>query len=390
MSGYTLPDIDDGKPFAYLAVIGRLAYGRTRLYYPATVVTLDDYTDKAVEAVAFSSNYPVMCGRHADPFNEYHNYLYYSGVAADHEFRKVVGGTITSLGVEGVDIGAIAHILCLSCEGSTIKSLRYEIVSPVKSIRDVTPTATLSTTDTDLTSGRFGVVPKTGPEDGICDTLSARLIPPQTSLPRALGVAEFEVKGDGSDEAPFKPSMLEEIVEVREADVTPEEWVAVQGNPKGVDELPLVNRLSVTWGAFDYKGEATMVVTIRRGMGSYLDVDAVLKQSEKAVKSWVVKDDIAYLEDIHKQLKRDRPEMIAGRHNFLYQTLGYEDFEPLAVADFYDGFVQGIYDMKDLERVSRDELDATINMWLERLKKTKVSATEKRKHEKKLRGVLRR
>lgn len=54
----------------------------------------------------------------------------------------------------------------------------------------------------------------------------------------------------------------------------------------------------------------------------------------------------------------------------------------------YEPLTQRIYGFKDLERVPEWELERTIKMWVERLEKSRVSATEKDKHKKKLEKVL--
>ena len=89
-------------------------------------------------------------------------------------------------------------------------------------------------------------------------------------------------------------------------------------------------------------------------------------------------------------LRREHPEWIAGTHNYAYHMLGWEDLEPLAVADFYDGVLSGFYGRDPLKNVPVWELERTIRMWLDRLEKVKAPKEEKDRHRAKLLKVLKR
>lgn len=384
--------------FAYLASINKIQYSSIGVYGGA-VITLDSFTDKAVETVTNPYNYAVNTARHQDKNNYYINRLIVDATTADHDLMKIVAGAATQLAVESVDIDKSGEILCISCSGSTIKSLRYLLSSPTQSIINITPTAIISATDTSFTSGYFGFRPSPpASPPGYCDTTSARLIIPQTNLPKAQRIIELEI----TDLDLIKPNFSHNFVDVDKLTNIPnflkeeaKRYEMLKAKGFTDEEISLlfgyipqhhVDLNAITWGAFDYKGESTILVIITRD--NPYQSGAILTQEEyaksKGLKIFKPPRDLTEARELHKQIKADRPEIIAGVHNLAYQCIGDENLEPLAIADYYDGFTQGIYDMKNLDRVPDWELERIIKRQMDRLERGKVTAEEKDKHIKKL------
>jgi hypothetical protein len=344
--------------FAYLAAINKLTWGDAfGPYSYAFIGTIDSFTDKAVELPG-RDNALTCCGRYVDLNNQYINWLNSGGATADHKISEIIAGAITGLAAEAVDIGTNSfHNLKFSISGSTLSSYR-----------DWATTPQISLTNTDLTSGLYGMFLAGGyHSDG---TFMAQLLAPSSPLPQAQRILEVEIIGEGTEDDPIRPNFAQ----------------LLDKHPEFGD----IDKLAVTWGAFDYKGESTMLVVIT-GDNPYQQ-GAILKQEEyvksKNLKVFKPPRDLAEARELHKQIKKDRPDIIAGFHNLAYQTIGAEDIEPPAVADYYDGYTQGIYDLKDLEKVPSWELERTMNRWMKRLEKARVTSEEKDKHMRKLKGVL--
>lgn len=395
--------------FAYLAAIDKLQYS-SQGGNAVIIVTLDSFADKAIEAGVNPRDYPHCIARHSNKDNHYLNLLAVELSTADHVLLKRSAGTGTNLATESVDIDTTGEVLCLSCSGSAIKSLRYIFGSPTQSIANVTPTATISATDTDHASGKFGVRPiRDIYSHGYCDTTTARLIAPQTKLPQPLAIVEYEITGDGSDENPIRPVMPEELVEITKLTLPLEEQFLLEEakkyellKSKGFTDEEIrtllgyvpqhqVNVLAVTWGAFDHKPEHnTMLITIISG-NPYTGEKAILGQIEhaKSKNLKVLKPPRDYSEAVeqYRQLRKDFPEWTAGKDNYAYQTLGHEDFEKFQVADTYHGnIIEGIKP-DAYKNVPDWEMRRTLAMWKERLRRVTIVKSEAEKHLKKLEEV---
>jgi len=369
--------------FAYLIAIGKATYARIFGVAGRTggFVTVDSFTDKALKTMIPEDCRSPM-SRWQDENNAYYTYMENGGSTADHQIRKYEGGSETSLGTEAVDLrDDDVYLVIHSVSGSTIKSFREDLTTPK-----------ITVTDTTFASGRFG--------HGFTYHQNAtpvymELIAPASPSPKALAVIEVEPNDFYKDLREI--SQLSGLPDFLYEEAKKYETLKAKGFTDEEIELLFgtipqhqVDLASVTWGAFDYKGEATMLCVIT-GDNPYQE-GAILKQIEHAksknLKVYKPPIDLTEARDLHRQIKADRPEIIAGVHNLAYQCLGYADLEPLAVADFYDGFVQGIYDWKDLEKVPSWELERTIKRWMQRLEKASINAEEKEKHMRKLKQVL--
>lgn len=201
-----------GVSFAYLAVINKLAYC-SEYAYGGTVLTVDSFADKSVRAVVNPKDYSTVIGRCSDRDDYYYSVLNASTSTGDHYLSKYVAGTVTRLATEAVDIDASGEIQAISCTGTTIKSLRHLLTSPVAQTSIPTWTATLTVTDTSHASGKFGVKPiRDSYPHGYCDVASAMLDAPLSPTPKPIAFFEVPVVGSGTLEDPFRAQMPEEIV----------------------------------------------------------------------------------------------------------------------------------------------------------------------------------
>jgi len=385
--------------FTYLAAINKLRthtpYGGAR-EHGAWIITTDSFTDKGIQSDIKSQTRSFFMHRWGDENNWYECSHHYAGATtADHEIMKCVAGVFGTLATEAVDLNARSPYLG-QVSGSTLKS-----------DRGVDGIFELSATDTDLTSGSLGMHSTNSTwNDLIQAFLGAQLKAPLSPLKPALRVFEIDIIGEGSEDDPIRPNFKQNLASIngfkdkvpadtlkdyerylilKEKGFTDEEIEALLGYIPQTH----VDTLAITWGSFDYKGEATMLTCVLADnpyQGAILEQESWVNQ--KNLKIYKPPGNLTEAKDLYSQVKADRPDIIAGVHNLAYQLIGDANLEPLAVADFYDGFVQGIYDWKWLENVPGWELERTINLWLERLKIADVPAEEKEEHEKKLKQIL--
>jgi len=378
--------------FAYLAAIDKLKFDHTHhtFWEPEIyVTTVDSFTDKAIQDQKSDRSHINV--RIVDYSNLYNFTLDSSKATADFLIHRLVADVQTDIASEAVDINTDSvYGIKASISGSTLKGYRDDFVTPKFTV-----------TDTSHASGLFG--------SGLYDAGGhggypgqARLLAASSPAQMQHAIIEYAVIGSGKEDDPLRPDMQLDLVEILNTNISNPKLLKeakryeILKNKGFTDEeieallgyIPKhqINTLAVNWGAYDYKEENTIITTVRGNQ--------VLEHKEyaktKNLKAFTVKDDKTYIEDIFKEIRAGRSEMIAGKHNFAYQVLGYEELELLAIADFYDGFNQGTYNMKDLERVPEWELERTINRWMNKLEKAKVTSEEKEKHQVKLKTILKR
>ena len=344
--------------FAYLAAINKIRH------FPHTgawsggheILTYDSFADKAVEVALRDESGAVGRGDGVD--DEYEAWLNSGATTADFRLMKVVAGAATNLASEAVNIGANStHLVKISCSGSTIKGFRNDMV-----------TEKISATDTDLVSGYFGYRFHGGAH--ALSGFDAILQAPSSPLNPAKAIVEAEIIGSGSEDDPFRPNLAQ----------------LLDKHPRYGD----IDKLSVTWGAFDHKpSHATMLITIM-GDNPYKQ-GAILKQIEhaKSKNLKVLKPPKDYREAIeqYNQLKKEFQHWVAGKDNWAYQTLGHEIFELFQVADTYHGNIVEGYKPDAYKKVPDWEMRKTFSMWKERLKRVSTLVEERDKHLKKLEKV---
>jgi len=339
----------------YLLAISKADWWNEEEGARSGLVTVDSFTDKAGQMPC--ADYGGIAGRFQDAGNYYGVKIATPVSTNDFVMFKFSGGNLGTMGSEAVDLDNKWYRVMLSITGSTLKGFRTDMTTPK-----------ISATDTTFASGKYGTYQDGG--RGLyssCMWDACKLLAPATPLPPAQSIVEVEVVGSGSPEDQIRPNFAQ----------------LLDKHPEFGD----IDKYAVTWGAFDYKGESTMLVVVT-GDNPYQS-GAILKQIEHAksknLKVYKPPRDLTEVKQLHRQIKQDRPEIIAGVHDLAYQCIGHEKLEHLAVADFYDGFTQGIYDTKNLKNIPDWELRKTIAMWKDRLKRvTTITATEVDKHMKKL------
>ena len=393
--------------FAYLAIINKVVYNT---WYGSNVLTKDSFTDKAV-FIATHGDYGSAFARVSSTDNQtfYNARLMLPQSTEDFRLSCFSEGNETILGTESVDLNDIGHGIAISVSGSTIKGLRYKIYpSVVDPLSLPTAAATLSATDTTLSSGLFGYrTTYSGGNDSETNGNAAYLLAPLTPLPKAKAIVEMDIISENKQ---INANLKQNLVEISKLDNVPDflkqeykkyELLKQKGFTDEEIQLLLgyipqhqVDLASVTWGAFDYKPEHTTVLITITGGNAYTGEKAIQEQIEhaKSKNLKVLKPPRDYSEAIeqYRQLKQEFTEWIAGTENFAFQVLGHEDIEPLAVADFYYGeLIEHKTHYKQLKRVPEWEMERTLNMWNERIKRvTAVPAERKEKHQKKMSEIL--
>ena len=289
-------------------------------------------------------------------------YIDLTQATADFMLYKRVAGAWTLLASEAVDLSKTWHDCIFSISGSTLKASR-----------DGGSTFSVSATDTDISAdGRAGLRHSGLPDHPYFVPISIGL--PYTRLPKAIRIIECEITGSGknTEDDPIRPLFKKHIV---------------TSNGKKYDKL------SVTWGSFDYKKEFSTMLCIITGDNPYQQ-GAILEQESyaKSKNLKVLKPPRDYLEakQQYQELKKEFPNWLAGLHNWCYQTIGYEDFEAMQAADMYYGeLIEHKTHYIQLKRVPDWKIRKYLNMWKDRLKKGTILAEEREKHLRKLEEIER-
>jgi len=274
---------------------------------------------------------------------------------ADFKIGKTVAGSDTVIATESVDLSS-----------STVYSLKVEIVgSTLKFYRDSFTTPKLTVTDTSFASGYMGV------QRHSIDLKYGRILRKTygTSVQGLKALAILEVENDVIYEGKYAvnvPKLLRNI------------------DKEGRDIL------SVTWGSFEFNEKSPTNIIMIYGDNQY-QRGAIGRQ--KANAKMVLTPPKTYSEAValYNQLKSLYSHWLAGKDNFVYQVLGYEWLEPLAVIDFYYGeLIEHKTHYDQLKHVPDWELENAIEMWLNRLERAKpnLPIDEYEKHRKKLESIL--
>jgi len=357
--------------FAYLIAIDKvyLDYGLDTGY--TWIYTVDAFTDKALKARIYNSGGTLVFyarGKFGGDFYALPDLRFYLSTE-DFRITKNVSGTATVLASEAVDLDGFYGIIG-SISGSTLKAFRDDFTTPK-----------LTATDTDIAEGEFGFTSNEGNSNFVLYPI-AELLAPLTEIPKPILIIEYDVVEKTDIKYGYKynaPDMPQDLVEVSKDQVSPEEWKALQSNPKGANGLPLINKLAVTWGAIDYKGEPTMLCAIYGGSPSYLDPKRILKHIEyarsKGLKVFKPPATPREVIELHRVIRRDRPEMLIEPEELAYQLIGSEKLEPDAVSRFYE---REIINLGRIKRVPTWELRRTIIRWIERARRHRREEAEKR------------
>jgi hypothetical protein len=394
--------------FSYLAAIDKVVYS-ARGTSGLAVLARDAFADKAVFGAVQVNAYPSVIGRLSDRINLYESIYNPGASTADHVLQKLVGGTLTTLATEAIDIDKRGRGLMLSCSGSTLKSMRFEMPSPVDPFSLPAPNYTISVTDTTFASGYFGYrnLRETYSHGGTtpdCVYLKA----PGSQLPQALMIMETEVEGSGTGEDPYRPSVSENLIDIDEVPNIPdflklEEKKYKVLKTKGFtdEEIQLllgyipqhqIDLDAITWGSFEFSEKSPTNIIVVTGDNPYKE-GAIKRQIEFARKRGlrVFSPPSGYREavELYDNLKREFEHWLAGKDNFAYQVLGWEVLDLFQNVDFYYGeLIEHRTHYDQLKRVPDWEIYNRLNTLLDRLSKTTVLVDERDKHLNKLREIL--
>ena len=378
--------------FAYLAAIDQVLFCSERAY-GCCVLARTTFTDKAAFGACQVNMCPEIVGRVVDKANFYVSVYNPTSSTADHELAKSVAGAWTRIATEAIDIDYSGRGLMLSCSGSSIKSMRFELPVPRDPLSLPPPNYTISVTDTSFASGRFGyrTSAPTAPH-GSCLPDSVYLKPPASEVLRAIAIIETETIGDGSYESPFRPSMSEDLVDVSELQSIPD-FLKLEKRKydmlkaKGFTEEEMnvllgyvpqhqVNLNSVSWGAFEFSEKSPTNIIVVSSDNPY-SPGAVDRQIESARKKRLrtLRSPRDYGEAVsqYNTLRRDFEHWLAGKDNYAYQALGWGELELFAAADFYHGeLLEHKTHYEQLRQVQSIELENTLKTLIEKLEKVEV------------------
>lgn len=282
--------------------------------------TTDNFTDKAGEFHFLTpSTGGINCVylRRTDDANFYANNSCPNLSAQDHQIIKRVGGVLTVLAIEAVDVtaGNLSRYK-LSVSGSTLKSFRDDMITP-----------RLTVTDTSFTSGKVGFsVVNMNDKKMQAYPSSCFLRAPASPPSRIVAVAQVEVEGKGTEEDRVRPIV-----------------------PQGY-----------TWGAYNYNGEKEMIILIQDDRKhTYNDV----KKEWSSLSSYLtpVPKTISDCRKLYKEIK------MLSEEELIFRLLGDKDesLEIKGVLKFYERELIQNNKMKD---VKTDELYNTLEMWKNRAK----------------------
>jgi hypothetical protein len=396
--------------FSYLSAINKVKYVSYRVYSYG-LITFDTFTDKAIWQAVQVNQYPIGLARLQDKDNCYCSQYDPTAYTSDHALVKIVGGTSSYIATESIDIDYSGRGLGTSCSGSTIKSLRYELPSPINPLALPTANATISATDTAFASGYIGFLHLryTYPHGG-ASVGSAWLKAPLTLLPQAQSILEVDIEGSGKPEDTFRPSLSKNLIEVS-TDLNILDFLLMEKKRydmlkvKGFtdDEIKLllgyipqhqVDVNSVTWGAFEFSEKSPTNIIMVYGDNPY-NSGAIQRQIDYAksrnLRVFTPPKDYNDAVSLYNRLKGDFKHWLAGKDNFAYQVLGWEVLDWLQNVDLYYGeLIEHKTHYDQLKSVPDWELRNRFNELKDKLSRVNVLIDERDKHLGKLNEILKR
>jgi hypothetical protein len=329
---------------------------------------------------------------------------YLTGIAtykatADLGLVKYVGGTATTLGTEAADLAVdTPYNFKFSVSGSALSVYRSDLTTPK-----------ISATDTSLASGAFGCKSTATAYRmmGMHWHLLIQVTSPSSPGAPALAAVEVEAAGSGAAEDPWMPALGRDLAEVsqlaglpgflyREArryeilrarGFTDEEVREVFGGIQHQVDLD-----AVTWGAFEFSGKSPTNIVFVYGDNPYRQ-GAIRRQADYAKKKGLrVFDpprDYGEAVALYNKLKGDYPHWLAGKDNFAYMCLGWEELDVLQNVDFYYGeLLEHKTHYDQLKRVDPKEIESRLLELKARLEGMKVLPEERGKHLRKVEELL--
>jgi len=393
--------------FAYLASINKVRYcSFMELSY--LVVARDSFTDKAVWAVVQPNTIPKVVGRLQNKNNTYFSWCHIPPVTRDHILTRIDNRRWVDLAVEAIDLDLSGRGLAISISGSVVKSLRYELPSPVDPLELPPPNVTISAVDTTFASGFYGFRPmRENSPHGASESGSVWLKFPMSPVPPAQAILEFDIEDTGNSNDPFTPSMSKDLVEISSLTGLPDflyreakRYNILKAKGLTDEEMELllgyvpqhqVDLNAVTWGVFEFNPDKDSTVVVTTTRDNPYKPGAIERQKEGAEEWWRPPRNYSEAVELYKQMKKDHPYWLAGKDSFAYQVLGLEVLDYMQNVDFYYGeLIEHKTHYSQLKQVSDEEIHNRINELIDKLSKAEGLYRERRKHIAKAREILRR
>jgi hypothetical protein len=330
--------------FSYLSAIDKIrVFKDTRLVGTWAILTQDLFTDKAVEIYFFINACDLAFARH-NLGDRYFVMINPPLPTQDHRILKNVAGIDSILGTEAVDLAALTpERNVFSVMGSTLKSFRGAPVAPQ-----------ITVTDASIPAGLFGFA--SIPDRAVQTSSLAWLRPPSSPAPMAQAILEVEVEGDGTPGNPYRPSLTQNLAEIRSLQGLPshlyseaKKYYMLRRRRFTDEEIKLllgytpqhqVDLNSVTWGAFEFNPSSptnTIIVTADNPYQQGAISKHVELARSKNLKTLTPPRDYKEAEEQFKQLKAEHGDWIVGKDNYAYMTLGWKELDLLQNIDFYHG-----------------------------------------------------
>jgi hypothetical protein len=390
--------------FTYLAAIGKTkgAYRYADLL-SVIAVTADVFADKAVDAWVWDK-YGGINARHQNYYNFYELWLDSTYAAphfgGDSWLGRVVGGSGVILATEGVDIpGNTAWLLRISISGSAFKGYRDGPATP----SDTATTLRYQATDTTFASGYWG--PRTRPTTyGNSEAYLAWLRASSSPGLQAIAVLEVDIEGSGKPDDPYGPSLSRNLVEISTLTGLPDflyqetkKYEALKAKGFTDDEIRIllgyvpkhqINLDAISWGAFELHPDKTSTAIITITGENPNSPKAIDRHKARAKRVFTPPKNYQEAVALYNQLTKDYPHWLAGKDNFAYQVLGWEELDLMQNIDFYHGeLIEHKTHYQQLKQVPDFEIQNRLNELADKLSKATVLTDERDKHLAKIKEV---
>jgi hypothetical protein len=333
-------------------------------------LTIDNFTDKAIEAQGHVDGADVCIGRWNDYRNYYMCYVNTTRTTSDFSVWKFVAGTWTLLGYEAVDLSHPRWRQKLSISGTTLHGFRA--TGGVGQEYAFPTTPQISVTDTAFSTGRWGVEHNCG-ANLLLYELTAILRAPSSPIPSVQTILELPIEGSGKLEDPFRASLSKNLVEVSNKQVDLD---------------------SVSLGAFEFSEKSATNIIMVYGDNPYKS-GAVQRQIDYAksrnLRVFTPQKDYSEAVSLYNKLKGDFKHWIAGKDNFAYMVLGDESLDLFQNVDFYYGeLMEHKTHYQQLKMVPDWDMRNRLNELKDKLLEVNVLIYERDKHLGKLNEILKR
>jgi hypothetical protein len=386
----------------YLAMIDKaIAYGVDGTAHANYYATTDSFADLAVELWTlrvYDDSYRKLGAvvRLQNAINLYQLGLTGSAlglIKRVNDNDTVIAAYTLSTGVD------VPRLLKLSVSGSTLKGFQANIATPK-----------ITATDSTFASGKFGCkMPSSSAyyiSDGAWGFTSATLRSPSSPSPPAQAIVELDVEGSGKPSDPFRPLLSKNLAEITSLTGLPDflyqeakKYQLLRNKGFTDEEIQVllgyipqhqVDLDSVTWGAFEFHPDkASTAIIITTGNNPY-NPGAIDRQKARAKRVFTVSNNYSDAIALYNQLKRDYPHWLAGKDDFAYQILGWEELDLMQNVDFYHGeLIEHKTHYQQLNQVPDFEIRNRLNELADKLSRISVLTDERDKHLAKIKEINR-